>query len=376
MNSSEIETLLFSPSTHNTLQNIAKKIIDFQRISTDDCNILYQEADISFLGVLANYICTHKHNNHVYFNKNIHIEPTNICIHDCVFCSYARKKGESQTWEMTIQQMCDKILSIPEDAITEVHIVGGVHPDRGLDFYCDLLQAIKKIRPTLHIKAFTAIEIEYMAIKSKLSLQETLTQLQAAGLDSMPGGGAEIFDEDLRAQICPSKTKSAEWLKIHEIAHSIDIKTNATILYGHLESYEHRIDHMNRLRKLQDKTSGFQAFIPLKYKKENNILHVNVEVSWIEDLRNFAIARIFLDNIPHIKAYWPMLGKDLAQLSLEFGVNDFDGTINDSTKIYSMAGAEDTNPSMTQEQMVQLIRDARKIPVERDSIYTKMHVFH
>jgi len=276
---------------------------------------------------------------------------------------------------MDIQEMCDVILSIPENAITEVHIVGGVHPERGLDFYCELLESIKKIRPSLHIKAFTAIEIEFMAIKSRLSFHKTLAKLIHAGLNSMPGGGAEIFDEALRAKICPSKTKSSEWLSIHKSAHELGIKTNATILYGHLESYEQRIDHMNRLRDLQDKTSGFQAFIPLKYKKENNILGLKKEVSWIEDLRNFAIARIFLDNFPHIKAYWPMLGKDLAQLSLEFGVNDFDGTINDSTKIYSMAGAEDTSPSMTQEQMVQLIQDARRVAVERDSVYNSVHVF-
>ena len=374
MNESVIHDLLTCVSNKKLL-DVASKVLNFQRISIEDCEALYRDADLPFLGVLANFMRIHKNKDYVYFNKNVHIEPTNICIHDCVFCSYARKKGDADAWELDIQNMCNVVLSIPEHEITEVHIVGGVHPERGLDFYCELLEAIKKIRPSLHIKAFTAIEIEFMANKSKLSFNKTLEKLINAGLNSMPGGGAEIFDEELRAKICPSKTKSPEWLEIHKTAHELGIKTNATILYGHLETYEQRVNHMNRLRDLQDKTLGFQAFIPLKYKKENNVLGLQKEVSWIEDLRNFAIARIFLDNFPHIKAYWPMLGKDLAQLSLEFGVNDFDGTINDSTKIYSMAGAEDTSPSMTQEQMVTLIQEAGRVAVERDSVYNSVQVF-
>nr|HPH17040.1 CofH family radical SAM protein [Bacteroidales bacterium] len=265
--------------------------------------------------------------------------------------------------------MLEVISKIPENSITEVHIVGGVHPDRGINFYCDLLKAIKQIRPSIQIKAFTAVEIDFMAKKSGFFISEILQKLQEAGLQTMPGGGAEIFDETLRAKICPSKTSSERWLKIHETAHKIGIPTNATMLYGHIEQFEHRVDHLTRLRDLQDKTNGFQAFIPLKYKKENNYLGIEHELPWSEDLRNFAISRVYLDNFKNIKAYWPMLGKELSQMTLEFGVNDFDGTINDSTKIYSMAGADEANPNLTEEQMITLISKVGRTATERDSLY-------
>jgi aminodeoxyfutalosine synthase len=214
-----------------------------------------------------------------------------------------------------------------------------------------------------------------MAKKGGFFIPEVLQRLKTAGLDAMPGGGAEIFDETIRAFICPSKTTSEKWLKIHESAHKIKIPTNATMLYGHIELFSHRVDHLNRLRILQDKSKGFQAFIPLKFKKENNDLGIEQEVTWNEDLRNFAISRIFLDNFKNIKAYWPMLGKELSQMTLDYGVNDFDGTINDSTKIYSMAGAEDTKPNLTQQQMIELIKNAQRIPVERDSVYNTIMEF-
>jgi aminodeoxyfutalosine synthase len=232
-----------------------------------------------------------------------------------------------------------------------------------------MIAEIKKIRPDLHVKAFTAVELEYMIKKAKVSLEEGLKTLKEYGLDSIPGGGAEIFHEEIRKQVCDEKASTNMWLEIHEAAHKQGIPSNATILYGHIENYFHRIDHLSRLRNLQDKTGGFNTFIPLKFRKENNTLSHIGEVSQIEDLRNFAVSRIFLDNFPHIKAYWPMLGKQLAQLSLSFGVDDIDGTIDDSTKIYSMAGATDKNPKMSTEELVNLIKQVNRIPIERDTLY-------
>lgn len=369
MNKEDVLSIITEAQISADLQAIAHKVLHNERISTEDCLILYQQGELGFVGALADFVRFQKNENTVYFNKNIHIEPTNICIHNCTFCSYSRKKGDPLCWEMSIEDMQAMVSNIPNDSITEVHIVGGVHPDRGIDFYCNLLSAIKEIRPNIQIKAFTAVEIDFMAKKSGFFVSEILQKLKDAGLQTMPGGGAEIFDEPLRAQICPSKTTSERWLKIHETAHKNGIPTNATMLYGHIEDFSHRVDHLARLRNLQDKTNGFQAFIPLKYKKENNYLGIEQELPWNEDLRNFAISRIFLDNFKNIKAYWPMLGKELSQMTLEFGVNDFDGTINDSTKIYAMAGAEDSNPNLTEEQMIELISSVGRTAIERDSIY-------
>jgi aminodeoxyfutalosine synthase len=238
-----------------------------------------------------------------------------------------------------------------------------------LYYFASLFQQIKSFRPDLHIKAFTAVEVEYMFRKAKVDYKEGFKILKEHGLDSIPGGGAEIFDGKIRKQICEDKCTSEQWLEIHETAHQLGIHSNATILYGHIESFEHRIDHMARLRTLQDTTKGFNCFIPLKFRNANNQMSHIKEVSVIEDLKNYAVSRIFLDNIPHIKAYWPMIGKSTAQLSLQFGVDDLDGTINDSTKIYSMAGAEDQNPSMNTDQLVDLIKQAGRIPAERDTLY-------
>lgn len=365
----EILSVVNETSVSQDLQTIAHKVIQNERITPQECLTLFTEAELGFVGILADFVRFRTNENIVFFNKNLHIEPTNICIHNCTFCSYSKKKGDPLCWEMSIDEMLEVISKIPEKSITEVHIVGGVHPDRGINFYCDLLKAIKQIRPSIQIKAFTAVEIDFMAKKSGFFISEILQKLQEAGLQTMPGGGAEIFDETLRAKICPSKTSSERWLKIHETAHKIGIPTNATMLYGHIEQFEHRVDHLTRLRDLQDKTNGFQAFIPLKYKKENNYLGIEHELPWSEDLRNFAISRVYLDNFKNIKAYWPMLGKELSQMTLEFGVNDFDGTINDSTKIYSMAGADEANPNLTEEQMITLISKVGRTATERDSLY-------
>ncbi len=369
MNSTEIQDIIGKTSIDVDLQRIANKVLHDERISCEDALLLYEKADLNFVGILANYVKTKTFGNSVFFNKNIHVEPSNVCVHKCKFCSYYREQNATDSWEYSLEEIEAQLRNVPHDALTEVHIVGGCHPTRTIDYYCDLLQMVKRILPHVYVKAFTAVEIEYMAKLNKLSVLEVLTKLQASGLDAMPGGGAEIFDETLRAQICPSKTKSADWLAIHKQAHLLGIQTNATILYGHRESYANRVDHMNRLRMLQDETHGFNAFIPLKYKKENNVLGIERELPWTEDLRNFSITRLFLDNIPHLKVYWPMLGKDFSQITLDYGVDDFDGTINDSTKIYSMAGSVEKRPCITQSEMITLIKDSNKIPTERDTVY-------
>lgn len=353
------------------LRSIAEKIFEGKRISSEDGITLYKEGEPGFLGILANHVRENKNGSYVYFNRNLHIEPTNLCVFDCKFCSYSRllkQKGDADSWEMTDEQILETIKNHNQN-ITEVHIVGGVHPKMDLYYFANLFKQIKSFRPDLHIKAFTAVEVEYMFRKAKVDYKKGFQILKEHGLDSIPGGGAEIFDTKIRKQICEDKCTSEQWLDIHETAHELGIHSNATVLYGHIESFENRINHMERLRKLQDKTKGFNCFIPLKFRNANNQMSHIKEISVIEDLRNYAISRIFLDNIPHLKAYWPMIGKSTAQLALQFGVDDLDGTINDSTKIYSMAGAEDQNPSMNTEQLVDLIKQAGKIPAERDTLY-------
>lgn len=351
------------------LLDIVKKVINHLRITEEEGVKLYEEADLALLGSLANHVRRKKNNDHTFFNKNFHIEPTNICLYNCEFCAYSRKKGEKGSWEYSHDDILDKVSSYKESSVTEVHIVGGVHPDRDLQFYGELLQKIKKLIPDIHIKAFTAVELDHMIKKSGLSPKEGLLKLKEYGLDSIPGGGAEIFDEGVRRKICGEKSSSQLWLEIHETAHKAGIPSNATMLYGHVENYRHRIDHLKRLRDLQDKTGMFNAFIPLKYKSRNNHLSEIGEVSMVEDLRNYAVSRIFLDNFDHIKAYWPMIGKETAQLALSFGVDDMDGTIDDSTQIYSMAGAEEQKPSMSTQEIIQLIKEVNLLPVERDSVY-------
>jgi len=353
----------------NKLSIIFDKVKNSERISDNEALYLFENAELGFLSVLANIVRERKNGDYTYFNRNFHIEPTNICIYDCEFCSYKVKINQPGGWDYSIEQMLEIVKSYDDKNVTEVHIVGGVHPHRDLHYYGELLQKIKQHRPQLHIKAFTAVELDFMIKKAGMSIDAGLQKLKEYGLDSIPGGGAEIFHQEIRKHICDTKASTNQWLTIHKKAHQNGIPSNATILYGHIEKYEHRIDHLRQLRELQDETSGFNTFIPLKYKKENNRLSHIGEVNTIEDLKNFAVSRIYLDNFPHIKAYWPMLGRDVAQLSLSFGVDDIDGTIDDTTKIYSMAGAKDSNPKMNSEQLVKLIKDAKRIPVERDTVY-------
>ena len=352
-------------------QKIAHKIIADERISDEEGLMLFEKASLGLVAALANFIREKKHGDITYFNRNFHIEPTNVCVFSCKFCSYSRLYAHrDEGWKLSQQQMLDVVKSYDGNPVTEVHIVGGVHPKMDLNFFCDLISRIKQHRPDLHIKGFTAVELDYMFRKANVTIEEGMIKLKQAGLQSLPGGGAEIFDETIRKQICADKVDAEGWLRIHEQAHKLGMHTNATILYGHIENYAHRIDHMRRLRNLQDETSGFNTFIPLKFRNQNNDMSHIRESSIVEDMKMYAVARIYLDNFPHLKAYWPMLGRQNAQLSLSFGVNDIDGTIDDSTKIYSMAGSEEQNPSMNTQELVTLIQQAKRRPVERDTLYS------
>jgi len=358
------------------LKSIAQKVENGDRITDQDCLLLFEKGSIGFVGSLANQIKERLHGDKVFFNRNFHIEPTNVCVFSCQFCSYSRLyANREEGWELSIEQMLHLVKRYDGIPVTEVHIVGGVHPKMNLKFFRELLAAIKGHRPELHIKAFTAVEYDYMFRKANVSVKEGLQELIDAGLNSIPGGGAEIFHPEIREQICADKVDAAGWLTIHKTAHELGIPSNATMLYGHIEKYEHRIDHMRRLRDLQDQTGGFNTFIPLKFRNKDNDMHTVAETTLIEDMRLYAIARIYMDNFPHLKAYWPMLGRQNAQLALSFGVDDIDGTIDDSTKIYSMAGSEEQNPTLTTEQLVQLIRQAGKSPVERDTLYNVINDF-
>jgi len=369
-----IETILASDISAE-LKHIAQKVFHKQRISPEEGLWLFHKAELGFLGSLANMVRERLHGDNTYFNRNFHIEPTNICIYNCSFCSYKRNAGQEGAWEFSTDEMLEMVKKYDGQPVTEVHIVGGVHPKRDLHYYGELLKTIKTHRPDLHIKAFTAVELEFMIKRAGMSISEGLKALKTYGLDSIPGGGAEIFDEQIRKEVCGAKSTTDIWLEIHETAHKVEIPSNATILYGHIEKYEHRIDHMLRLRDLQDRTGGFNTYIPLKFRKENNHLSYLGEVSTDEDLRNYAVSRIFLDNIPHLKAYWPMIGKPTTQLALSFGVDDIDGTIDDTTKIYTMAGVEDQTPVMNTASLVELIKGANRIAVERDTLYNTIKAY-
>lgn len=356
--------------TSPSLQQIADKVNAGQRITDEDALLLFEKASPGFAGSLANTIRQRLNGDRVYFNRNFHIEPTNVCVFSCNFCSYSRLYAKREEgWELSIDQMLHMVKKYDGQPVTEVHIVGGVHPKMDLAFFAELLKAIKAHRPGLHIKAFTAVEYDYMFRKAKVSVEEGLKFLIDAGLNSIPGGGAEIFHPDIRRKICADKVDGDGWLLIHETAHRLGLHSNATMLYGHIEQPVHLVDHMRRLRELQDRTRGFNTFIPLKFRNKDNDMSNVPESTLVDDMKTYAIARIYLDNFPHLKAYWPMLGRQQAQLSLSFGVDDIDGTIDDTTKIYSMAGSEEQNPAMSTAELVTLIRQARRIPVERDTLY-------
>src|SRR6056297_102069 len=368
-------SLLFFYMNNYSLQNISEKVLGKKRITVEEGLWLYDNLDIASLGKLAHSVNMGINGAKVYFNRNIHIEPTNICVNHCLFCSYRRRKGAEGSWEYSI----DEMLAMAQNAIeqepglTEFHIVGGVHPDRGLEFYIDLISALHTAHPKIHIKAFTAEEIVQMCKLDAVPLETGIKALRNAGLMSMPGGGAEIFDPGIRRKICPDKISADEWLNVHETAHKLGIPTNATMLYGHYDTMKHRLAHLERLRELQDRTGMFNAFIPLKFKAGNNKMSHLGEVSIIEDLKTFMLSRIILDNVPHLKAYWPMLGIDQTLLLLHFGVDDIDGTIADTTKIYSMAGGK-KQPAMSSHELINFIKQNQRTPVERNSIYNTVKI--
>lgn len=351
-------------------KRICEKVINGQRIHSEEGVFLFANSDLDLLKYLANFVRERKHGQKTFFNRNFHLEPTNLCIYDCKFCSYSRElKSADESWFMSEDEIIAAVEKYRDQPVTEVHIVGGVHPKMDIKFFGRAIQRIKSTFPGLHVKAFTAVELFYMFKLAKMSVREGLSYLKGCGLDSLPGGGAEIFAEDIRAQICQDKCTAQEWLIIHETAHQLGIPSNCTMLYSHIETFDHRIDHMQRLRDLQDRTKGFNTFIPLKFRNKNNQMSDVNEGTREDDLRNYAVSRIFFDNIEHIKAYWPMIGRSLAQESLAYGVDDLDGTIDDSTKIYTMAGAEEQHPSLSTDQLVELIRQAGRCPIERDTLY-------
>lgn len=355
-------------SFNNSLQDIIEKVENNIRISSSEAIILYKDAPLSTLSSLAQMCKKRKSGSSVFYNKNFHIEPTNICCYYCKFCSYRKNEDEADSWNMSLKDIEDGVNALLHDEITEIHLVGGVHPKHTLDYYCAMIKLVRSIAgKKVKIKAFSAIEHIHVIEKEGISYHEGIKKLQDSGMDTITGGGAEIFHDDIRENICPDKASSEKWLKFHETAHKLGIKTNATMLYGHIETIAHRVDHMEQLRNLQDVTFGFTSFIPLKFRSKNNSMSYLGECSDIDDLRTMAISRIFLDNFPHIKAYSPMYGKHTTQQALLYGADDIDGTVKNSTKIYSMAGVEESG--MDEQDMISLIEEVGFSAVERDTFY-------
>jgi aminodeoxyfutalosine synthase len=358
----------------STFETITTKVRNSQRISPEEALALFESNDLLAIGELAALANERKNVKNVFFNVNRHINPTNICVNRCAFCAFSRTAGEEGSYTLALEEICRRAVEAAGEGATEVHIVGGLHPDLPFEYYEDVLRSIRTVAPGLHIKAFTAVEIEYFSRISGLDIDQVLKRLMAAGLGSMPGGGAEILVEEVRQKICPEKISGQHWLEIIRLAHLAGLKTNATMLYGHVETFANRVRHMEMLRELQDETGGFQAFIPLAFQTENSDLKLDIKgTSGLDDLKTLAIARIFLDNFDHIKAYWVMLGEKIAQVSLAFGVNDLDGTVVEE-RIGHDAGALSPQ-SLSKDGIINLIRKAGKIPVERDTLYRPLRSF-
>ena len=354
------------------IADIIEKCRRAERITADEALTLWQQAPLWQLAELAVAAKRRVSGDKVYYNRNFHLEPTNVCLFECKFCSYRRRAGEEGAWDYSMDEVMDIVRSRKDSGATEIHIVGGVHPTNDLYYYAEMIRRIKQIMPDVAIKAFTAVELNYMIRQAGLTLEQGLTLLKEAGMESIPGGGAEIFAPEIRTKICPQKGSAEEWLTLHRTAHGLGIDSNATMLYGHIEEIEHRIDHLMRIRELQDATGGINAFIPLKFRSANNSMSALGETSVIDDLRTLAMSRLILDNVPHIKAYWVMYGKETTELALAFGADDIDGTIDDSTKIYSMAGAADVRPTMSVEDIKRICSAAGFTAVERDTHYNEI----
>jgi aminodeoxyfutalosine synthase len=350
------------------LSDIRDKLDAGERLSFDDGGRLFECPDLLALGWLANREREKRHGGRTYYNFNIRLEATNVCVASCLFCSFARlRPGDPDSYTMSLEQAWDKLRERSHQALTEIHVVNGLHPDLPFDYYLEMLRGFKRIRPGIHLKCFTAVEIAFFADLYKMTDEQVLRELQAAGLDSLPGGGAEIFAERVRRKICHDKCGTERYLEIHKLAHSLGMRTNVTMLYGHIETRGERVDHMLRARELQDETGGFQAFIPLAFHPDNNQMRKLPAPSATETLRVHAVSRLMLDNIPHVKAFWIATGVEIAQVALWFGVDDLDGTVQEE-KIYHMAGAR-TPEAMTTSAIRRLIRVAGRDPVERDTLY-------
>jgi len=351
---------------------IKEKVYSNQRLTRKEGIALFKSNDLLTLGRMATHAAEKKNGKRVYFVRNMHINPTNICVNRCKFCAFSKTKGEPGAYEMSVDDILDKARAA-DKSVREFHIVSGLHPDLPFTWYLDMLRALKKEFPKIHLKAFTAVEIDYLSKISGLSVIDALLKLREAGLGSMPGGGAEIFNAAVRNTLCAEKIGGNRWLEVIEVAHRVGLKTNATMLYGHIESYEDRIDHLLKLRDLQDKTSGFQAFIPLSFQPHNTEIKKSAYTTGFDDLKTLAISRLMLDNFDHLKAYWVMLGEKIAQVSLNFGVDDLDGTVVDE-RIAKAAGGT-TDGSMTKDEIVHLIKQADRTPVERDTVYNIVKVW-
>ena len=351
-----------------SIEAIREKIRAGVPLDADDGARLFHHPNLPELGALANEVRERLHGDRTYYNLNLHINATNVCVADCMFCSFARlKPGDPGAYTMSLDQAWGKLRERADQPITEIHIVNGLHPDLPFEWYEELLRGLKRIRPDIHLKCFTAVEIHFFAQKFGLSYREVLERLRAAGLGSLPGGGAEIFADRVRRKICADKSSTTEWLEVHRVAHQMGMRTNCTMLYGHIETVEERVDHMLRLRALQEETGGFQTFIPLAFHPEGNALRKLPAPLGYDDLRTYAVARLLLHNVPHIKAYWIMLGLKIAQVALWFGADDIDGTVQEE-KIYHMAGAH-TPEALTRSQLEAAIRAAGRVPVQRDTLY-------
>jgi len=355
-----------------SLKQIKEKISSNKRLTRKDGIELFKSTDLLELGRMATHVAQKKNGNRVYFVRNMHINPTNICINRCKFCAFSKSKGEPGAYEMSIDDILRKARGA-EKGVREFHIVSGLHPDLPFEWYLNMLRALKKEFPKVHLKAFTAVEIDYLAKLSGLGVTDTLKKLRDAGLGSLPGGGAEIFNSAVRNTLCAEKISGDRWLEVIEAAHRIGLKSNATMLYGHIETYEHRVDHLLRLRDLQDRTGGFQAFIPLSFHSQNTEIKKSAYTTGFDDLKTLAVSRLLLDNFDHIKAYWVMLGEKIAQVSLNFGVDDLDGTVVEE-RITKAAGGT-TDGSMTKEDIVYLIKQAGRTPAERDTVYKEIKVW-
>lgn len=357
----------------NNLTGIQSKIENAERLTKQDAMTLMASNDILQLGRLANSAKERKTGQQVFFNVNQHINLTNICVSRCKFCAFSRDKNDADAYAMSLDEVLEKALSARHLGITEFHIVSGLHPDLPFEYYLDSISSLKQEMPEVHIQAFTAVEIDYFAKIAKLSKRDVLLKLKEAGLGSLPGGGAEILNHRVREAVCPKKASSNEWLEVMKTAHSLGLKSNATMLFGHIESLEERIEHLLTLRELQDETGGFQSFIPLPFHPQNTELPELKKPTAFESLKMLAISRLVLDNFAHIKAFWIMLGLKVAQLSLLFGVDDLDGTVVEE-KITHAAGAE-TDQSISREELLSLITEAGRIPVERDTLYNVVRVY-